>query len=148
MKKWHGIEELIDQETEIDNGLAEYKKIMQEIPNFNHEKYVNDKKVYENQEYIILKVKSKGKIGFIIHNTKKDFKHGHSHLNSRKVAETIISNVMHKKRPKTDNTYLLESHIRISDDDNYIRLIEELIEAKKSKSKVKYRNKNINSKKK
>ena len=53
-----------------------------------------------------------------------------------------------KKTPKTNNLYLLESHIRISNDAKYIRMIEELIEVKESKDKLKYRNKNINSKKK
>ena len=64
------------------------------------------------------------------------------------MAKTIIENCINKRTPKTNNLYLLESHIRISTDKKYIKLVEELIEAKKSKDKLKYRNKNINSKKK
>ena len=35
------------------------------------------------------------------------------------MSKTIINNCINKKTPKTNNLYLLESHIRISNDDKY-----------------------------
>lgn len=141
-KKWYGIEKLTDKEIKINKKLLEYKTLMQEIPNFN--KTEGAKKIYQRKQYIILDVKK----GYIIYNAEMSFLKAHTHVRSYRVAKTIINNCIMKKTPKTNNLYLLESHIRISTDKKYIKLVEELIEAKKSKDKLKYRNKNINSKKK
>lgn len=103
-------------------------------------KYDNSHKVYEKEEFIILKVHSGKKIGYIAYNTNKEWKDGHTHLDSFDMAKTIISNVMKQKKPKTSNMYLIKSHIRLSNDPEYIKFIEELIETKKSKSKQVYRN--------
>ena len=64
-----------------------------------------------------------------------------SHIRTYGMAKTIIDNCIKKKTPKTSNLYLLTSHIRISTDEKYIKRIEELIEAKKNKDKIKYINK-------
>lgn len=103
-------------------------------------KYDNSHKVYEKDEFIILKVHSGKKVGYIAYNTKKEWKDGHTHLDSFDMAKTIISNVIKHKKPKTNNMYLLKSHIRLCEDDDYIKFIEELIEVKKSKNKQTYRN--------
>lgn len=105
-------------------------------------KYDNSHKVYEKEEFIILKVHSGKKIGYIAYNTNKEWENGHTHLDSFDMAKTIISNVMKHKKPKTSNMYLIKSHIRLSNDPEYIKFIEELIEVKKSKSKQTYRNRN------
>lgn len=118
---------------ELNDREKEYRKLMQEVPNFNHENYCADKRVYENRGFIILKVKSKGKIGYIIHNTNKPFEKGHSHLKSFEMAKVIINNVICEKKPKTSNIYLLESHIRLSNSGKYINYINGLIEIKKRK---------------
>lgn len=141
-KKWHGIEELIDKEINIPKDLWQYEEAMREIPNFD--KTEGAKKVYSRKEYIILAVKK----GYVVYNTTRPFEKSHTHLRSFSMAKTIIDNCIMKKTPKTNNLYLLESHIRISNDAKYIKLVEELIEVKESKDKLKYRNKNINSKKK
>lgn len=141
-KRWYGIEELVDKEINIPKDLWRYEEAMREIPNFD--KNDGAKKVYSRKEYIILAVKK----GYIICNTTMPFDKSHTHLRSFSMAKTIIDNCIMKKTPKTNNLYLLESHIRISNDAKYIRMIEELIEVKESKDKLKYRNKNINSKKK
>lgn len=141
-KRWYGIEELVDKEINIPKDLWQYEEAMREIPNFD--KNDGAKKVYSRKEYIILAVKK----GYIICNTTMPFDKSHTHLRSFSMAKTIIDNCIMKKTPKTNNLYLLESHIRISNDAKYIRMIEELIEVKESKDKLKYRNKNINSKKK
>lgn len=104
------------------------------------EKYDNSQKVYEKQNYIVLKVKSGKKIGYIAYNTRKEWEEGHTHLESFNMAKTIIDNVIKHKKPKTKNLYLLQSHIRLTDDPSYVKFINELVDAKKNKRKSSYRN--------
>lgn len=110
------------------------------------EKYDNSQKVYEKQNYIILKVKSGKKIGYIAYNTRKEWEEGHTHLESFNMAKTIIDNVIKHKKPKTKNLYLLQSHIRLTDDPSYVKFINELVDAKKNKRKSSYRNERYNVK--
>lgn len=100
----------------------------------------NSQKVYEKEHFIILKVKSGKKIGYIAYNTKKEWEEGHTHLDSFNMAKTIIDNVLKRKRPKTKNLYLLNSHIRLSDSPAYDRFINDMINAIKNKKKQGYRN--------
>ena len=104
------------------------------------EKYDNSQKVYEKEHYIILKVKSGKKIGYIAYNTRKEWEEGHTHLESFNMAKTIIDNVIKHKKPKTKNLYLLQSHIRLTDDPSYVRFINELVDANKIKRKSSFRN--------
>ena len=104
------------------------------------EKYDNSQKVYEKEHYIILKVKSGKKIGYIAYNTRKEWEDGHTHLESFNMAKTIIDNVIKHKKPKTKNLYLLQSHIRLTDSPSYVKFINELIDAKKNKRKINYHN--------
>ena len=104
------------------------------------EKHDNSQKVYEKDHYIILKVKSGKKIGYIAYNTRKEWEEGHTHLESFNMAKTIIDNVIKHKKPKTKNLYLLQSHIRLTDDPSYVKFINELVDAKKNKRKTSYRN--------
>ena len=104
------------------------------------EKYDNSQKVYEKEHYIILKVKSGKKIGYIAYNTRKEWEEGHTHLESFNMAKTIIDNVIKHKKPKTKNLYLLQSHIRLTDDPSYVKFINELVDAKKNKRKSSYHN--------
>ena len=103
-------------------------------------KHDNSQKVYEKEHYIILKVKSCKKIGYIAYNTRKEWEEGHTHLESFNMAKTIIDNVIKHKKPKTKNLYLLQSHIRLTDDPSYVKFINELVDAKKNKRKTSYRN--------
>ena len=100
----------------------------------------NSQKVYEKEHYIILKVKSGKKIGYIAYNTRKEWEEGHTHLESFNMAKTIIDNVIKHKKPKTKNLYLLQSHIRLTDNPSYVKFINELIDAKKNRRKTSYRN--------
>lgn len=104
------------------------------------EKHDNSQKVYEKEHYIILKVKRGKKIGYIAYNTKKEWEEGHTHLESFNMAKTIIDNVIKHKKPKTKNLYLLQSHIRLTDNPSYVKFINEVIDAKKNKRKSIYRN--------
>ena len=100
----------------------------------------NSQKVYEKEHFIILKVKSGKKIGYIAYNTKKEWEEGHTHLDSFNMAKTIIDNVLKRKRHKTKNLYLLNSHILLSDSPAYDRFINDIINARKNKKKQGYRN--------
>ena len=141
MKRWIDANKIAEV-TEIPEELKDLASLMKSVPNFD--KTDGAKRVFERKEYIILAVKK----GYVVYNRDKDFDEGHSHIYGFNVAKTVIDNCIRKKMPKTRNLYLLSSHIRISTDDKYINMIEELIEAKRDKDKLKYRNKNINSKKK
>ena len=128
-KQWVEANQVLDDMGE-DYLVGSYstKRLMEEKPNFNKKKtYDNSKKIYEREGYIILKVYGGNKVGFIVYNTKKEWEEGHTHLNSFDMAKTIISNVINNKKPKTNNLYLLRSHIRISDNSKYTKYIEELI---------------------
>ena len=103
----------------------------------------NSQKVYTKEHFIILKVQSGKKVGYIAYNTRKEWEEGHTHLQSFNMAKTIIDNVLKHKRPKTKNLYLLQSHIRLSDSPEYDKLIREMIDAKKRKRKPGYRNRSI-----
>ena len=104
------------------------------------EKHDNSQKVYEKEHYIILKVKSGKKIGYIAYNTRKEWEEGHTHLESFNMAKIIFDNVIKHKKPKTKNLYLLQSHIRLTDDPSYVKFINQLVDAKKNKRKTSYRN--------
>lgn len=93
-------------------------------------------KVYQKREYIILRAKT----GYIVYNTNKIFKEGHTHLKSFNMAKTLIDNCIKHKYPKTNNLYLIQSHIRVTDDSKYKQLLEEIKEAKEDKGKKEYYN--------
>ena len=134
VKKYRDADEVIRATIEVPKDLYLYESLMKEVPNFN--KTEGAKKVYEKKEYIILAVKK----GYVVYNTEKSFATGHSHIYGFDMAKTIIDNCIKKKMPKTRNLYLLSSHARVSNDEKYIRLVEELIEVRKSKDINKYRN--------
>lgn len=102
----------------------------------------NSQKVYEKDHYIILKVKSGKKVGYIAYNTRKEWENGHTHLESFNMAKTIIDNVIKHKKPKTKNLYLLQSHMRLSDSEEYDKFITDIVESK-NKNKCNYKNKNM-----
>ena len=137
VKKWYGIEKIIDKESDVSNRLYKYQEIMEQVPNFD--KSEGAKKVFERKEYIILQVKK----GYIIYNQNKSFSTGHTHIRSYNIAKTIIDNCINRKRPKTNNIYLLESHVRIATDEKYIITLIELISSKKNKTKDKYVNEKV-----
>lgn len=96
-------------------------------------------KIYEKNGYIIIKSKS----GYIACNTNKKFKEGHTHLKSYNAAKTAIDLVIKKKIPKSYSVYFLTSLMRISNDIQYIKHINDIMYIRKNKGlKEKY----INSK--
>ena len=64
----------------------------------------------------------------------------HTHLKSKHFCKKLIDYVVDRKVPKRFGNYVLESCIRLSDDENYIRKISELLDARKNKTKQFYYN--------
>jgi len=68
-----------------------------------------------------------------------DYQNSHTHgIKSFDMAKTIIHNVIYRRKPHTKNTYLLESHIRLSNSKKYKRTIRMLMN--KANDKQKYVN--------
>lgn len=88
-------------------------------------------KIYEKKNFIIFQVKE----GFVIYNTKKSFQEGHTHLKHFEAAKTAVDLVINKKVPKSTDLYYLSSLIRISDDEKYIKQVNDLIESRIQKGK-------------
>lgn len=95
---------------------------------------ITGSKIYERKSYIIIKVNN----GFIVYNTNKVFDNGHTHLHNYNMCKTLIDCSINKKFPKTRNHYLLESLIRISDDEVFCTKVRELIDTRNQKGKEKY----------
>ncbi len=88
-------------------------------------------KIYERKEFIIFQVKE----GYIAYNTKKEFENGHTHLKHFDAAKKAIDLVINKKIPKSTNVYYLTSLIRLTNDENYVEKINELIDVRIKKGK-------------
>ena len=57
----------------------------------------------------------------------------HTHIHSKKLAETIINNVCSEKIPLHSHSRTLESMKRLSDNEKYIKKIEEILEVRRQK---------------
>lgn len=86
--------------------------------------------VYSLNQYRIIKKYSHKRKNFdyIIFNIKIDG-FAHTHIKSKYVAMEIIKNCYHQRTPKTTNLYLLNSHLRVSDNKDYRKYIDSIIKA-------------------
>lgn len=92
-------------------------------------------KVFEDRNFIILSGSCKRSSSYILFNKNKLFKEGHTHLNNYKTAIWLSKLCTSKKLPlNLSSDYLLESLMRISDDESYTNKISELRELRKKKS--------------
>lgn len=80
--------------------------------------------IYRRKNYNIYKTTNHS---FIVHNTNKKFERGHTHINNYNTAKIVISMSLNKTVPKHLNKYLIESIIRISTDENYIKKLKALL---------------------
>ena len=64
----------------------------------------------------------------------------HTHIKSKGFCKKLIDCVVDKIIPTRVSNYVLESCVRLSTDENYIRKVTELLEVKRSKSKQFYYN--------
>ncbi len=81
--------------------------------------------IYTKKQFKIYRIAPNG---FIVHNTSKVFKVGHTHINNYNTAKYIINLACNKSIPKKRlSNYLLESLIRISTDEKYKLCIQRLM---------------------
>lgn len=64
----------------------------------------------------------------------------HTHLKSRRFCRKLIDYVVDKKLPTRVSSYIVQSCIRLSTDDNYIQKLELLLEVRNNKDKQYYFN--------
>ena len=57
---------------------------------------------------------------YIIHNTKKEFQNGHTHIREFGTAKYLVNLALHRSLPNRRLKYFIESLIRISNDADYI----------------------------
>ena len=92
-------------------------------------------KVYENKDFMILGSDNKRKPAYILYNKHKEFSEGHTHLNNYRTAIWLMKVYLNKKVPlDLKSVYLLQSLIRISDDEEYTKRIQNIINIRKKKS--------------
>ena len=121
VKKWYGIEKLIDKEINITEDLYEFDDIMKTIPNFD--KSAGARKIFQRKEYSIYKVSD----GYVIHNTNKEFRKGHTHVRSFMKAKSIVDLAVRNKLPNTPRKWEIESLIRVSNDNTYKNKLRDLL---------------------
>ena len=80
---------------------------------------MRDKVIYRRENYVIL---LSGK-SFVIYNMRKHFKEGHTHIKDFNMCKVLIDHSLNRKPPKTKNDYLLRSLERLTDDEEYYRLV-------------------------
>lgn len=73
---------------------------------------------------------------FIIHNTRKDFQKGHTHIKEFNTAKYLVNLAFHRSLPNRRLKYFIESLIRISDDKEYIDKIKSLSVNKRKNKRV------------
>lgn len=70
---------------------------------------------------------------YIVHNTKKEFSKGHTHIRSFKSSKFIIDLSIHKSIPRHLNKYFLVSLLRLSNDDIYSEKLRNIIKSLENK---------------
>ncbi|MCH5138268.1 hypothetical protein JMF89_13795 [Clostridiaceae bacterium UIB06] len=78
--------------------------------------------LYKKNEYIVIPVKN----NYVVINTGKIFKEGHTHVRSIGVARLLIDLAIEKRLPK--NPYFVDNLIRISVDKEYVDTLKEFKE--------------------
>jgi hypothetical protein len=97
--------------------------------------------IFRKDEFIITPFYKGKRQEFMVVNTKKPFKKGHTHIKSFKMAKYLIFLVRAKKINSGLQPYLLTSLTRISNDEDYIEKVNEVITEKRRKGKkLSYRN--------
>ena len=70
---------------------------------------------------------------YIIHNTKKEFQNGHTHIREFGTAKYLVNLALHRSLPNRRLKYFIESLIRISNDADYIDKLKHLKPIKRRK---------------
>jgi len=86
-------------------------------------------RIYKRERYVIY---HSGDCGYILQNIlMPDF--SHTHLDSMEQCKLLIHLSLHQKVPHHLSRYLLESLVRINDNEDFIQKVEELMKAKERK---------------
>lgn len=72
---------------------------------------------------------------FIVHNSKLDFNSHHTHIRRFTTAKYILNMSLHKTIPKRLCNYHIISLIRLTDDEDYIKKLEEMLKINKENRK-------------
>ena len=80
--------------------------------------------VYARSHYVLIKKR----YGYIVINTKKPFKEGHTHVRDLYVGRVIIDNVRKEILPKSRSENTIISPIRVSSSKEYTKRLEEYLE--------------------
>lgn len=82
--------------------------------------------VFKRNNFVIYSTSGKHS-EFIVHNKHKEFSEGHTHINNFNTAKYIIHMASKKIIPKKKiSDYLLESIIRVSDNNAYINTLKSM----------------------
>ena len=113
----HGRDDQFVWDGQIGDRCREFDLIvMNERRQIMFDEIIPGKKRY--RQFNIYKM---GNNDFIIHNTKKEFSEGHTHITNFKTAKYLINLAIHKSFPeRTLSNRLIDSIIRISTDNAYI----------------------------
>lgn len=76
---------------------------------------MSGRKIYQRKEYSIYKAG----YGYIVHNTNKEFKYGHTHCKNFYKAKRLIDLAIKKEIPKKANKWEIQSLIRITNNNTY-----------------------------
>lgn len=90
--------------------------------------------IYSRRDFIIFKSGT----GFVVYNKSKKFEEGHTHLKNFNAAKKAVNYVIIKKIPKKASFYYLESLIRLSNNQKYVKQVRELMEVRKQKGSKEY----------
>lgn len=121
-KVYRDINEVIEATIEVPKKYWELEELMRDKPNFD--KSPGAKKIYQRKEYTIYRVKR----GYIVHNTKKAFIDGHTHIYNYNKAKNIIDLAIRKKMPNTPKKWEIECLLRIIKDEKYKEELRSLLE--------------------
>ena len=77
---------------------------------------------------------------YIVHNTRKEFSNGHTHITNFNTAKYVAYLALYKRMPKNNHLslYLIDSVIRISDDNTFINKMIDLKNSELEKKEKKY----------
>lgn len=94
--------------------------------------------IYKKKQFCIYKARYCGcSSGFIVHNKNLRFADGHTHVSDFHTAKCLIDLALYKQVPRHMNLYMLNSLLRISDDEDYKqKIVGVLKEQLKKKRKV------------
>lgn len=97
---------------------------------------ININRIYRKANYNVYDMGE----GYIIHNIKKPFVDGHTHINNYKTCLYLINLSIHNSIPHHLNEYFLISLKRLATDEDYIEKIDKLLETKSNKERQTFRN--------